>query len=240
MQRLLLLILIWPALTSAQVFEHSGTPPQLIELYTSEGCSSCPPADDHLADLLKQPGLWEDRVPMAFHVDYWDYLGWEDSLAAHAFSQRQRAFKASGAFKAVYTPGWLVDGMEWRGYFKRADYPPAPTRQGGVLKADLQANGVLQVAYQPATDVKANYQVQAALLGFDISHRIQAGENRGSRLTHQFVVLEHHQQALTREASLELEKLDSAHRQALVVWVTKEGQYEPEQVAAGWVNLAGD
>src|SRR4051812_18118930 len=63
-------------------------PTQLIELFTSEGCSSCPPADEWLHDLGKQPGLWTDFVPVAFHVDYWDYLGWKDIFSTPEFSER--------------------------------------------------------------------------------------------------------------------------------------------------------
>src|SRR6059036_4275966 len=88
-------------------FQSSGKQPALIELYTSEGCSSCPPAETWLSRLKESPGLWRDFVPMAFHVDYWDYLGWRDPWAAQEFSDRQRAYAQSWRSRRIYTPGFV-------------------------------------------------------------------------------------------------------------------------------------
>ena len=65
----------------------------VLELYTSEGCSSCPPAETWLSRLREAPGLWKDFVPLAFHVDYWDYLGWRDPWGSREYSNRQRAYR---------------------------------------------------------------------------------------------------------------------------------------------------
>src|SRR5438270_9390200 len=67
----------------------------LVELYTSEGCSSCPPAEKWLGSLTADPGLWRQFVPVAFHVNYWDNLGWRDALATKAFTDRQYAYSAA-------------------------------------------------------------------------------------------------------------------------------------------------
>lgn len=227
--------LVIPSFASAQVFEHEGKTPLLVELYTSEGCSSCPPADDYIGALKNHPELWKSIAPLAFHVDYWDFIGWKDELASPEFSQRQRDQKFSGALKAVYTPGWLVDGLEWRDYFRRAPFPDAPERVGGKLIADLSSDGDVQVSYQPLTSARQNYEVNVALLGFDITNTVTAGENRGEVLTHQFVVLEHHKYSSEGDLNVSLKKLNDKQKQALVVWVTPEGRYEPEQVSSGWI-----
>src|ERR1043166_1377606 len=73
-------------------FQSSEQRTPLIELYTSEGCSSCPPAEAWLSKLKTEAGLWKDFVPVAFHVDYWDHLGWRDRFASAVFTERQRAY----------------------------------------------------------------------------------------------------------------------------------------------------
>src|SRR5437867_10582189 len=76
-------------------FQSQQNRTALLELYTSEGCSSCPPAEAWLSKLKDAPGLWRDFVPIAFHVDYWDSLGWKDPFAIKAYSERQRDYAAS-------------------------------------------------------------------------------------------------------------------------------------------------
>jgi len=76
----------------------------LIELYTSEGCSSCPPAEEYLNNFKNKKGLWQTWIPVAFHVDYWDYIGWKDRFAAKKFGQRQRQYAKLKRTSTVYTP----------------------------------------------------------------------------------------------------------------------------------------
>ena len=87
----------------------------LVELYTSEGCSSCPPADQFLGRLA---GLLDDQfraVPLAFHVDYWNWLGWTDPFSKEQFAERQRVVAAYNARRSIYTPELVVAGKEARG-----------------------------------------------------------------------------------------------------------------------------
>lgn len=81
--------------------------PVVVELYTSQGCSSCPPADDFLAELAARP----DVIPLALHVDYWDYIGWEDSFAQPRFTARQKAYARAVKSRTIYTPQMIVDGV---------------------------------------------------------------------------------------------------------------------------------
>src|SRR4051794_39959317 len=76
------------------VFESKPARAHLIELYTSEGCSSCPPAEEWMSGLKNEPRLWQDIVPIAFHVDYWDRLGWKDPFASKLWTERQTQYSA--------------------------------------------------------------------------------------------------------------------------------------------------
>src|SRR6476661_1705217 len=80
--------------------------PLAIELFTSQGCSSCPPADRQLGELARRP----DVVALSFHVDYWDYIGWKDRFASRATTERQRIYARTLAQRYVYTPEMVVDG----------------------------------------------------------------------------------------------------------------------------------
>src|SRR5579862_6783150 len=83
-------------------FQSSERQVALVELYTSEGCSSCPPAEAWLSRLKDKPGLWSEFVPVAFHVEYWDALGWRDKWSSKDYSERQRDYAASWGSDNIY------------------------------------------------------------------------------------------------------------------------------------------
>lgn len=96
----------------AQAVEDAVPPPQaypvLVELYTSQGCSSCPPADEFLAELAGHDGV----IALALHVDYWDYIGWEDSFAQAAFTERQKSYARAVKSRMIYTPQMVIGGVD--------------------------------------------------------------------------------------------------------------------------------
>src|SRR5215470_18364762 len=126
----------------ATVFESGETQSTLIELFTSEGCSSCPPAEKWLSGLKSNQDLWKKIVPVAFHVDYWDRLGWRDRFAKPEFTSRQQHYAAAWGGDAVYTPGFVVNGKEWRAWFG-GNAPPASSTKVGVLRVSFGDEGKL-------------------------------------------------------------------------------------------------
>ncbi len=96
-----------PRAQIAAASEDLGSP-VVVELYTSQGCSSCPPADAFLGELAMWPGV----IALAFHVDYWDYIGWKDRFAKPAYTQRQKSYQRSFASRYVYTPQMVIDGRD--------------------------------------------------------------------------------------------------------------------------------
>ena len=169
----------------------------LVELYTSEGCSSCPPADRWLSSFTPVVGNG-DVVPLAFHVNYWDYIGWKDVFADARYTERQRERAAAAGARSVYTPQVVVGGR---------DFPGWRSRQSATAAFDAirrkPAAVVIDVAVRVAPDRSLTAEVeasaQAGLARSDLAlltvvtqnglaSRVTAGENRGEKLQHDFVV----------------------------------------------------
>ncbi len=210
----------------------------LVELYTSEGCSSCPPADQWLAKLATDESLWREVVPVAFHVDYWDYLGWPDRFANARFSDRQRRYARLGATRTVYTPGVMAGGREWRGWWQNEPLPTGSAR-AGVLTLH-ENDGAISLTYETERSLKS-LNGHVALLGFGLRTAVRRGENAGRELAHEFVVLDWQQTTLSRNdgvftASLRRPGTEvDAERFALAAWVS-QGQGPPLQAVGGWME----
>jgi hypothetical protein len=222
------------------VFRSPASQTALIELYTSEGCSSCPPADRWLQGLSGTEGLWRDFVPVAFHVDYWDELGWPDVLASPEFSERQRRYAADWRSRSIYTPGFVLNGREWRAGWSRQP-PPASDAMAGVLVARRTSAERFEVEFLPP--VAEAFDVYAALLGCGIVSQIRAGENHGRRLEHEFAALDLETAPLRPEgealaAALELRSRTGipVRRLAVAFWVTRRGQLSPVQATGGFLD----
>jgi len=210
----------------------------LIELYTSEGCSSCPPAEQWLSALRKDARLWRTIVPVAFHVDYWDRLGWKDRFAQPSFTARQYAYAQAGT---VYTPGFVVDGREWRTWFEDQRLP-SNNESAGMLEALVSSAGAITARYSPEMKFEEGTG-HVAWLGFSLVSDVRRGENAGRALHHDFVVLEHASAKLSRDveghwtARLDTPRLTDKTG-ALAVWVEAKGI--PVQAAGGWLDARQD
>ena len=198
MRFLLLALLMLPALSrAAQCTAESGPgTAALVELYTSEGCSSCPPAERWLASLDSRYPAGK-IVALALHVDYWDYIGWKDPYARREFSLRQRKLSQLQRMALVYTPQVLLQGRDFRQWGGRAfdealakiNAQPARAKlRLAVTGADPGALQVEAVAELLQGTAEADLYVAAYRSG--LQSQVKAGENRGRFLTHDYVVLE--------------------------------------------------
>ncbi len=171
----------------------------LVELYTSEGCSSCPPADRWLS-RLPSPATQPRFIPVSFHVSYWDYIGWKDRFADARFTERQRAVAEILGARSVYTPQVVLAGRDLRTWSHEAEF------ERGVQAANAtRARARLEVTArrQQGVDagIVANVRAEASpgvptqdlgvftlLVQDGLSSRVTAGENRGELLRHDHVV----------------------------------------------------
>lgn len=166
-------------------------PVALIELYSSEGCSSCPPADQWLSRLARSGRVPAQVVPLALHVPYWDYIGWRDRFASPIFEQRQKDAARQGRSSAVYTPQVMLNGRDFRGW--QGDgldktlekLGRAPTR--AVLKLTSDTAGGAQFVSLSGTG-PAGARVVLARYENGLSSSVKSGENAGVRLSHDAVV----------------------------------------------------
>ncbi|MCP4126691.1 MAG: DUF1223 domain-containing protein [Gammaproteobacteria bacterium] len=212
----------------------------VVELFTSHGCSSCPPADKWLRRFTNHKGLWSRVIPMAFHVDYWDYLGWKDQFSHSSYSERQRQYRNSGGVRSVYTPGFVVNGKEWRGWF-RGNAPDITMGQKvGRLQAVVIPGQHVTAVFKPVTDIDhADITAHAAILGFGINSKIGGGENSGRELKQDFVVLGDSSGRISNrfEWTIPWPEINStsSNRRAVVVWLSRQSDPTPIQAVAGWL-----
>jgi hypothetical protein len=228
-----MVFLLFANMALAVDFSSGAIQTKVIELYTSEGCSSCPLADKWLSKLKDEPTLFKDIIPLAFHVDYWDQLGWKDRWAQVAFSNRQRKLVAQGILSQVYTPAVVVVSQEWRGWYKGTQLPQTKPVKAGVLSAHL--NGQDLVVYYSE---QGDYQLNIAYLGMGLVSKVTAGENRSRTLVHDFVVLNHFKLNGSSNWDVTLPIIDDQGQQqtALSVWVTKLDSLNIEQATATFIN----
>jgi hypothetical protein len=219
----------------ATTFESGETQTTLIELFTSEGCSSCPPADAWLSKLKNNPDLWKRVVPVAFHVDYWNRLGWPDRFSRPEFTDRQRRYAAGWRIDSVYTPNFVVNGQEWKGWFNNG---MLSTRPGKTGKLRVTINGNSDVAATFESAQAEPLKLEVALVGANLESDVKRGENSGRKLRHDFVVLDLIQTDMTKESShwtgsIALPKQSGDEKpSALAAWISEKGV--PIQATGGW------
>lgn len=216
----------------------------LLEMYSSEGCSSCPPADEWFTGLQKSPDLWKTFVPVCFHVNYWDELGWKDELGSKEFTQRQKIYAMVWKTKSIYTPEFYVNGKEWRSWFQKQELPQFPKTPAGALKVERMTPDYFSVTFVPEhSNAKVSWWAHFALLGFGIEKQILAGENAGKTLRHDFVVLDHQEQECLKTAAgfatqftIDRDKIEADQGSyAIAIWMTEDNSMIPVQAAGGYL-----
>ena len=189
--------------------------------------------------MVENAGLWTRFVPVAFHVDYWNNLGWKDRFSAPEYSDRERKYAIGWGAQTVYTPCVVLNGQEWEGWASRPF--PAPTARPGKLRVTVE-RGKGQVSFQTAAEFRKPVRVEWALLGMNLRSKVGGGENGGRELRHDFTVLRHGSAELlkgsgagfTGEVSLAAHDWDAAG--AAAFWVSAGDELNPLQATGGWIK----
>lgn len=223
----ILLSTIFTNLLFANNFKSGENKVSLLELYTSQGCSSCPPADKWLSNLRNEKTLFKEFIPLAFHVTYWDYIGWNDVFAKKENDNRQRAYsKEVWKKNSVYTPQFVVDTKQYRQWFYTKDLPKFSKEYAGNLELNLDKNDNITITYFNKNIKEKDVIINIALAGFDYSIPIRRGENSHKILKHDFVVLKHTQnksQITSNKLVFKTKLTNDLNRkklEALVVWIS--------------------
>lgn len=204
----------------------------LIELYTSEGCSSCPPAEEFLNSLKNDKNLWKKWIPIALHVQYWDYIGWKDHYATKEYGQRQSRYASLKRARTVYTPAFMVNGNNWRRGIFSSSLPNENLSAGNLVVA---VNGKNVKATYQSKD-KSPLKLNVAVLGMDLTSTIERGENEGRTAQHEFVVVgfsDSESNKLKWNVNLPKLHYKGAKKYALAVWVSKGDNPTPLQAVGG-------
>jgi hypothetical protein len=175
---------LWLAAAAAVEAE----PVVVVELYTSQGCSSCPPADDFVAMLASDPRI----LPLALHVDYWDYIGWADKFAHPKFTDRQRAYAKAVGSRTIYTPQLIIGGQDRIEGF-------APEKTADRLRAHMAAVQAVhlvisreggRIVIRAEADPPLDRPVRVQLVRYKTKEtvRIERGENAGKTVTYHNIV----------------------------------------------------
>ena len=178
-------------------------------------------------------------MPVAFHVNYWDNLGWKDRLASVEFTQRQRTYASSWNGGTVYTSEFVLNGREWQ--WAGADTLARESNETpGVLTVSQNDPRNFIVTFASTRPMTGDLTAHVALLGFGVTSDVARGENAGHKLTHDFVALSHHESKLQGSPLRAEFKLDEnsgeSQRRALVAWVSDGNDPTPIQAAGGWLT----
>ncbi len=167
----------------------------LLELYTSEGCSSCPPADRFMSRLKNSDISDQQLIPLSFHVTYWDYIGWRDRFADARYDDRQRKQAMLNASRTVYTPQFMINGKDYRHYRSLDNDVQRISAEAAAYQLRLTA-----IAQTDAVSVELNIRrllenndkavAYMALYENNLTSEVTDGENEGERLRHDYVVRE--------------------------------------------------
>jgi hypothetical protein len=218
-----------------------GPTPVLVELFTSHGCSSCPPADELLSSMQHDPPLRGHVILLAYHVDYWDQLGWRDPFSSKAWTQRQNDYVRAFHLESPYTPQAVVDGTEFMvGSDARRLYGAVVQESQRKAAANVRVDvkdGVAEVHAEGG----ARAELQLAVYEDGITTRITRGENAGRTLTNDAVVRQLSRVAvldgkpLDRRIALTLDPSWNRARLGVVAFVQEPGSRRVEAVASARV-----
>jgi hypothetical protein len=214
----------------------------VVELYTSEGCSSCPPADKWLSTLKpKNPthSVANPAVIQAFHVNYWDYIGWPDRFATPAHTNRQRQVSAWNRQNGIYTPQMVLNGGDWRGWGGSARNVTASLVSEETAKSNIslqqtgfdQFEAVITPVQKLSDSNVGTWSAYWTITEHGHTTKVKAGENKGETLLHDYVVRQYtpvgdYSAAATQKLTLRSVPATAGHERQvnLVVFDPKTGK----------------
>ena len=191
-----ILLVVFGATTSRSLAQKAGRTPVLVELFTSEGCDTCPPADKYLQRLLQeQPIEGVEIIAMAEHVDYWNRLGWTDPFSSELFSKRQQDYARVFKRDSVYTPQIIVNGTrELRGKDGMTPLAEAAKDASGIIRLNIETateNNLsldIKITKLPLVTSGDHAVVMVAVTEDELISNVLRGENGGRKLTHMAIV----------------------------------------------------
>ncbi|HMO08033.1 MAG TPA: DUF1223 domain-containing protein [Paracoccaceae bacterium] len=180
------------AAAAPAVAQTGGADPVVVELYTSQGCSSCPPADDLMGRLAQDGRV----IALALHVDYWDYLGWKDAFARPEFTKRQKAYAKASGSRMIFTPQIIVAGQDSVVGTREGEVEAAIRRhalaaaaRGQQVRLTLRREGdVIHISAEAVPPADRTFRVQLVRFTPSAEVAIERGENAGHRLTYHNIV----------------------------------------------------
>lgn len=212
--------------------------PAIVELYTSEGCNSCPPADRWLSKLVAKPDAATRMIALAFHVDYWDYIGWRDVYARAEYGVRHSALVRANGSTTVYTPQIFVNGRDdrtWR--MELTQFEATPSRASLEVTADW-ADG--RLAFRGRVVEGDAVRIRYAVAQNGIVTNVKRGENAGEMLKQDAVVRDHAIMNLAADKSFSVNTrlASDVQREKSVLHVIAENA-KGEAVAAATLRCSG-
>lgn len=237
---------------SYEVQSSHSENPILIELFTSQGCSSCPPADKWMTNKLHHNGLFKSFVPVVYHVDYWNYIGWIDIFSSEIYSNRQRAYSKFLKSNQIATPSFYVNGKLWPRWYKSNPLnaaKPDRSKLKFLISAKVKPErkifiSVTQDSKAKALESRPSLFLHLALLTTGIKSKIKGGENNGKVLQHDFSVLFYKQNNLRSDRKdgnnfhylipTSLPEL-KGQRQALAIWISIYPNGPVLQAFGSWI-----
>ena len=179
---------VWLGAAAGTVAEVGVKNPVVVELYTSQGCSSCPPADAILSAMATR----RDVIALALHVDYWDYIGWKDAFADARYTERQRAYARVAGARTIYTPQMIVAGTDHLVGARAADLAELITRHNAMpQRAQLavrREGDAVVISADPVAALPDGALLQLVRYRPEETVQIRAGENAGRTITYRNIV----------------------------------------------------
>ena len=239
---MIVLFLITICRVEAKEFNSGDKKVQFIELFTSQGCSSCPPADKWLNSFKKSDKLWTHFVPVEFHVSYWNYLSWKDKFSKEEYSKRQKTYN-SKIHAGVYTPQVLLNGKDFRLWRHVSNNDLISDEKVGNLKVSL--NSKLNHAAITFSSIESDHDLICfgAYIQGNKNTIVTSGENSGSKMQNEFVVIDFQQTEMKKNnqkyacnllfTSKEVKRQQS---ESMAFWVSNKKTFEVIQATGGYIQ----